>query len=169
MELPSQHDLDWKRGFPEYGLSRYGSRCKHLFLSFPAGWRLTFSSVSKISKLFNYMQREVAKTVTFCGLIVAWSYFRIYLNINMLWSVWFEFDLIPCVTPLFHLPPFSFSCIQGRVHAMGTRNRSLDGVVDEVSNFHPYAPPAIPEPLLVLLDLEDRISVCPMTPAPELS
>jgi len=48
-----------------------------------------------LSKVLNYMQREVAKVFAFAGLIVAWSYFRIYLNLKMLWSVLFEFDLIP--------------------------------------------------------------------------
>jgi len=48
-----------------------------------------------ISKLFNYMQLEVPKAIAFAVLIVAWTYFRIYLNLVMLWSVWFEFDLIP--------------------------------------------------------------------------
>lgn len=54
----------------------------------------------KLSKVLNYMQREVAKVFAFAGLIVAWTYFRIYLNVGMLWSVWFEFDLIPYVVPL---------------------------------------------------------------------
>jgi len=52
-------------------------------------------TVLAVSKLLNYMQREIAKAITFCGLLVAWTYFRIYLNLNILWSVWFEFDLIP--------------------------------------------------------------------------
>jgi len=56
-----------------------------------------FLCALKISKLFNYMQREVAKTFAFAGLVVAWTYFRIYLNLNILWSALFEFDLIPCV------------------------------------------------------------------------
>jgi len=47
------------------------------------------------SKLLNYMQREVAKVFAFAGLVVAWTYFRIYLSLKILWSVWFEFDLIP--------------------------------------------------------------------------
>jgi len=47
------------------------------------------------SKVLNYMQREVAKVFTFAALVVAWTYFRIYLSLNILWSVWFEFDLIP--------------------------------------------------------------------------
>jgi acyl-CoA-dependent ceramide synthase len=73
----------------------------------PSGRQLMLFRVSKFSKLLNYMQREVAKTVVFSGLLVVWTYFRIYLNSNMLWSVWFEFDLIPCVTsslyPKMHL------------------------------------------------------------------
>lgn len=41
------------------------------------------------------MQREIAKVFAFAALVVAWSYFRIYLNLDILRSVWFEFDLIP--------------------------------------------------------------------------
>jgi len=116
--------------------------------------------VFKFSKLLNYMQREVAKTVTFAGLIVAWSYFRIYLNLKILWSVWFEFDLIPYVVPLLSSHMFSPGCIQNRVHAVGTRNRSLARRLDEIPGFHPSVPPATSEPLLVFLDLKDRIPVC---------
>lgn len=64
---------------------------------FLRGWRLTSVRVLKFSKLLNYMQRKVAKTYAFAGLIVAWSYFRIYLSLKILWSIWFEFDLIPYV------------------------------------------------------------------------
>jgi len=60
-----------------------------------------FLRVFKFSKLLNYMQREVAKVFAFAGLVVAWTYFRIYLSLNILWSVWFEFDLIPYVVSLF--------------------------------------------------------------------
>ena len=115
--------------------------------------------VLKLSKVFNYMQCELPKTITFAGLIVAWTYFRIYLNINILWSVWFEFDLIPYVVPLLSLHAFSLDRIQGRVYAVGTRNRGLARMVDEIPDFHPFVPPATSEPLLVLLDLEDRIPV----------
>ena len=67
----------------------------------------------KLSKVLNYMQREVAKVFAFAGLIVAWTYFRIYLNVGMLWSVWFEFDLIPYVVPLlFFSRAFSPRCVQ---------------------------------------------------------
>ena len=113
------------------------------------------------------MQLEPATSITFCGLLVAWTYFRIYLNLNILWSVWFEFDLIPWVTPLLPVHIFSF-CVQGRVQAMGARNRSLARMVDEISNFHPLVPPTTAEPLLVFLDLEDRVSVCLVTPVLEL-
>ena len=54
-----------------------------------------FLRVPKLSKLLNYMQREIAKVFAFVGLVVAWTYFRIYLSMNILRSVWFEFDLIP--------------------------------------------------------------------------
>jgi len=106
------------------------------------------------------MQREVAKTVAFTGLILAWTYFRIYLSLKILWSVWFEFDLIPYVIPLLSLHASSFACVQGRVHAVGTTNRSLACTVDEIPGFRPFIPSATPEPLLVFLDLKDCIPVC---------
>ncbi|KAH8103443.1 TLC domain-containing protein [Cristinia sonorae] len=46
------------------------------------------------SMLLNYMRFERAKIVAvivFCGI---WTYFRHYLNIVMLWSVWNEFELM---------------------------------------------------------------------------
>jgi len=52
-------------------------------------------TILAISKVLNYMQREIAKTVVFSCLIVVWTYFRIYLSLKILWSVWFEFELIP--------------------------------------------------------------------------
>ena len=106
------------------------------------------------------MQREVAKTLAFTGLIVAWSYFRIYQSLRILWSVWFEFDLIPYVAQPLSPHAFSVGCVQGRIHAMGARNGGLAGLVDEIPDFRPFAPPATPEPLLVFLDLKDRIPVC---------
>ena len=116
--------------------------------------------VFKFSKLLNYMQREVAKVFAFAGLVVAWTYFRIYLNMNMLWSVWFEFDLIPYVVPLFPLHAFSPGYVQSRVHAMGTRNWSLARMVDEIPDLHSPVPPATSEPVLVFPDLEDHVPVC---------
>ncbi|KAG6336842.1 hypothetical protein ID866_2238 [Astraeus odoratus] len=47
------------------------------------------------SKLLNYMKWERSKSVAFALFICAWTYFRHYLNIVVLWSVWTEFDLIP--------------------------------------------------------------------------
>ncbi|KII95096.1 hypothetical protein PLICRDRAFT_33926 [Plicaturopsis crispa FD-325 SS-3] len=47
------------------------------------------------SKLLNYIQWERAKVFAFGVFVVVWTYFRHWLNLRMLWSVWFEFDLIP--------------------------------------------------------------------------
>ncbi|KII95097.1 hypothetical protein PLICRDRAFT_169783 [Plicaturopsis crispa FD-325 SS-3] len=47
------------------------------------------------SLLLNLIQWKRAKVVAFAVLLVAWIYFRLWLNIRMLWSVWHEFDLIP--------------------------------------------------------------------------
>jgi hypothetical protein len=116
--------------------------------------------VSKFSKLLNYMQREVAKTIAFTGLIFAWTYFRVYLSLKILWSVWFEFDLIPYVVPLLSPHTFSLGCVQSRVYALGTTDRSLARMVDEIPDFRPSVPPATLEPLLVFLDPKDRIPVC---------
>jgi len=54
-----------------------------------------FLRIFEFSKVLNYMQREVAKVFAFATLVVAWTYFRVYLSLSILWSVWFEFDLIP--------------------------------------------------------------------------
>lgn len=59
--------------------------------------------------------------------------------------------------PLYAL---SLGSVQGRVHAMGTRNRSLARVVDEIPDFPPPVPPPTSECLLVFFDLEDLIPVC---------
>jgi len=47
------------------------------------------------SKLLNYIQLDKAKTYAFALFIMIWTYFRHYLNLRILWSVWYEFDLIP--------------------------------------------------------------------------
>ncbi|KIK68047.1 hypothetical protein GYMLUDRAFT_36867 [Collybiopsis luxurians FD-317 M1] len=47
------------------------------------------------SKLLNYIRAERAKIVSFAIFIVIWTYFRHILNIYILYSVWFEYDLIP--------------------------------------------------------------------------
>ncbi|KIM68795.1 hypothetical protein SCLCIDRAFT_13535 [Scleroderma citrinum Foug A] len=47
------------------------------------------------SKILNYIKWERSKTVSFLLFLVSWTYFRHYLNIRILWSVWTEFDLVP--------------------------------------------------------------------------
>ncbi|PPQ93570.1 hypothetical protein CVT25_005562 [Psilocybe cyanescens] len=42
------------------------------------------------SKLLNYIQWNTAKVYSFGIFYVIWSYFRHYLNLRILWSVWFE-------------------------------------------------------------------------------
>ncbi|KAF9464458.1 TLC domain-containing protein [Collybia nuda] len=47
------------------------------------------------SKLLNYIQWERAKVYSFVTFIFVWTYFRHYLNLRILYSVWFEFELRP--------------------------------------------------------------------------
>ncbi|KAF8745908.1 hypothetical protein AX14_004213 [Amanita brunnescens Koide BX004] len=47
------------------------------------------------SKLLNYIQWNTAKLYSFAIFMCVWTYFRHWLNLRILWSVWFEFDLIP--------------------------------------------------------------------------
>ncbi|KAI0773442.1 TLC domain-containing protein [Irpex lacteus] len=47
------------------------------------------------SKLLNYLQFERGKVVSFAIFLPIWTYYRHFLNIIMLWSVWTQFDLIP--------------------------------------------------------------------------
>ncbi|KIY49286.1 LAG1-domain-containing protein [Fistulina hepatica ATCC 64428] len=47
------------------------------------------------SKLLNYLQYDRAKNVSFLVFFGVWTYFRHYLNIVILHSVWIHFDLIP--------------------------------------------------------------------------
>ncbi|EGO01873.1 hypothetical protein SERLA73DRAFT_120521 [Serpula lacrymans var. lacrymans S7.3] len=47
------------------------------------------------SKLLNYIQWEKSKSIAFLVFICIWTYFRHWLNLVILWSVWYEFDLIP--------------------------------------------------------------------------
>ncbi|RDB22598.1 Sphingosine N-acyltransferase lac1 [Hypsizygus marmoreus] len=47
------------------------------------------------SKMLNYIQWERAKVYAFITFIFVWSYFRHYLNLRILWSVWYELDLAP--------------------------------------------------------------------------
>ncbi|KAJ7457266.1 longevity assurance proteins LAG1/LAC1 [Mycena galericulata] len=47
------------------------------------------------SKLLNYIQWKRAKVATFVIFVFVWTYFRHYLNLVILWSVWNEFHLVP--------------------------------------------------------------------------
>ncbi|KAH9943467.1 TLC domain-containing protein [Epithele typhae] len=60
----------------------------YLSMDLPDAW-LAFS------KLLNYLQMERTKVAVFALFLCIWSYFRHWLNWVILWSVWFEFDLIP--------------------------------------------------------------------------
>ncbi|KZT20364.1 longevity assurance proteins LAG1/LAC1, partial [Neolentinus lepideus HHB14362 ss-1] len=46
------------------------------------------------SKLLNYLQSRY-KIVSFVVFVAVWTYFRHYLNLVILWSVYSEFDLMP--------------------------------------------------------------------------
>ncbi|CEL63838.1 hypothetical protein RSOLAG1IB_05602 [Rhizoctonia solani AG-1 IB] len=48
-----------------------------------------------LSKIFNYLKMNKTKFVSFGWFTIVWSYLRHWLNLVILWSVWFEFDLIP--------------------------------------------------------------------------
>ncbi|KAI0032043.1 longevity assurance proteins LAG1/LAC1 [Vararia minispora EC-137] len=48
-----------------------------------------------VSKILNYLRMERTKIVFFLIFFCIWTYFRHYLNLVMLWSVYTEFDLIP--------------------------------------------------------------------------
>lgn len=48
-----------------------------------------------LSKFLNYLALDTAASVLFGGFMFIWTYFRIYLSARTLWSVWFQFDLIP--------------------------------------------------------------------------
>lgn len=48
-----------------------------------------------LSKCFNYLQMEKTKTIAFAWFTCVWSYLRHYVNLVILYSVWFHFDLIP--------------------------------------------------------------------------
>ncbi|KAJ6485848.1 longevity assurance proteins LAG1/LAC1 [Mycena sanguinolenta] len=47
------------------------------------------------SKLLNYAGMDRTKIVSLAIFAYMWTYFRHYLNIIILWSVWTQFDLIP--------------------------------------------------------------------------
>lgn len=47
-----------------------------------------------LSKVLNYMKLVKTSVVSFIWFICVWTYMRHYLNLRMLWSTWYEFDLI---------------------------------------------------------------------------
>ncbi|KAF8591529.1 longevity assurance proteins LAG1/LAC1 [Ramaria rubella] len=47
------------------------------------------------AKICNYLQLERTKNIAFAFFTCVWTYFRHWLNLVILWSVWVEFDLIP--------------------------------------------------------------------------
>ncbi|KAJ6557031.1 TLC domain-containing protein [Mycena vulgaris] len=48
-----------------------------------------------LSKLLNYLQLERAKVVSFAVFTVVWTYFRHYISFRVLWSLRYEFHLVP--------------------------------------------------------------------------
>ncbi|KAJ7016051.1 hypothetical protein C8F04DRAFT_1166548 [Mycena alexandri] len=48
-----------------------------------------------VSKMLNYLQLERPKVVSFAVFVVAWTYFRHYISIRILWSLRYEFHLVP--------------------------------------------------------------------------
>ncbi|KAI0796697.1 TLC domain-containing protein [Abortiporus biennis] len=48
-----------------------------------------------MSKILNYIQWEKTKITVFVFFLGIWTYFRHWLNLVMLWSVWSEFHLMP--------------------------------------------------------------------------
>ncbi|KAG7096855.1 hypothetical protein E1B28_004263 [Marasmius oreades] len=52
-------------------------------------------AVFAFSKILNYIQWERAKVVSFVIFVFVWTYFRHLMNFKILWSVWYEYDLIP--------------------------------------------------------------------------
>ncbi|KAG8746757.1 hypothetical protein FRC10_003740 [Ceratobasidium sp. 414] len=55
-----------------------------------------------LSKIFNYLKMNKTKFIAFGWFTIVWSYTRHWLNLVFLYSVWFEFDLIPYA--VFHVP-----------------------------------------------------------------
>ncbi|KAJ7026854.1 longevity assurance proteins LAG1/LAC1 [Mycena alexandri] len=45
-----------------------------------------------LSKLLNYIQWNTVNNFVFAAFVVSWTYFRHYLNLRILWSVWFQLD-----------------------------------------------------------------------------
>lgn len=50
------------------------------------------------------MQWNQAKMYAYVTFMGFWTYFRHYLNLKILWSVWFEcYNMVPCVLPFQNL------------------------------------------------------------------
>ncbi|KAG9005767.1 hypothetical protein FRB94_001333 [Tulasnella sp. JGI-2019a] len=47
------------------------------------------------AKIFNYLKMEMTGNVAFALLVFVWTYTRHYLNLYLLYSVYYDFDLIP--------------------------------------------------------------------------
>ncbi|KAJ7128260.1 hypothetical protein C8R46DRAFT_1049545 [Mycena filopes] len=56
---------------------------------------------TQFSKMLNYLQLEKPKVVSFAVFVVAWTYFRHYISIRILWSLQYEFHLVPKQHQLF--------------------------------------------------------------------
>ncbi|KLO10177.1 longevity assurance proteins LAG1/LAC1 [Schizopora paradoxa] len=54
-----------------------------------------------LSKLCNYLNLEKTKVFTFINFFFIWSYFRHWLNLRILYSVWTEFELLPASARVF--------------------------------------------------------------------
>jgi len=48
-----------------------------------------------LSKCLNYLKLETASMVSFAWFVCVWTYGRHYLNLRILFSVYYEFELIP--------------------------------------------------------------------------
>ncbi|KAJ7435278.1 longevity assurance proteins LAG1/LAC1 [Mycena latifolia] len=47
-----------------------------------------------LSKLLNYIQWNHTNHFVFAAFVAAWTYFRHYLNLAILWSIWFDLDAL---------------------------------------------------------------------------
>ncbi|KAJ7721217.1 TLC domain-containing protein [Mycena metata] len=45
-----------------------------------------------LSKLLNYIQWNTVNNFVLAAFVLSWGYFRHYLNLTILWSVWFQFE-----------------------------------------------------------------------------
>ncbi|KAJ7758682.1 TLC domain-containing protein [Mycena metata] len=45
-----------------------------------------------LSKLLNYIQWNTVNNFVLAAFVLSWGYFRHYLNLAILWSVWFQFE-----------------------------------------------------------------------------